>query len=270
MCWWCPRCTPRVRRRRSTSSSSTTPRKSPPSSASLSRPIRRPIWKPAWKTTRSPNAWTPAVRRCSAAATTKPAPTKARWKTACSTSMSGIAARSVSRSDARPLAHGPGDIAVRHHGRLRQTGQRALRGQRDRHVPRAGRHGPDGADDPPPSDEPQDDRAGHAPVAQHLRRRGAVAVVLRDRQAAAGHGDDAELHVLGLDGLVHARRRGAAGRAAPGLAARRGRAAGLCRRRADPASHARPAAALAWPGRPAVRHAGGTGLSAGHGAGPCG
>ena len=75
-----------------TSSSSTTPKRSSGSSASSSRPSAPPTWKPPSRMTRSASAWTPAAGPCSSAAKTRPAPTRARWKTACSTSTSSCAA----------------------------------------------------------------------------------------------------------------------------------------------------------------------------------
>src|SRR6218665_2270412 len=69
----------------------TTPRRSPHSSANSSRRNRPPTWKPASRTTRSASAWTPVAGPCWRAATIRPALTKARWKTACSTFTSGTA-----------------------------------------------------------------------------------------------------------------------------------------------------------------------------------
>ena len=60
-----------------------------PSSASSSRPSRRPTWRPASRTTRSRCAWTPAGGRCCERGDDEAARTRARWKTACSTSTSG-------------------------------------------------------------------------------------------------------------------------------------------------------------------------------------
>src|SRR4051812_9486381 len=94
---WCRR----DRRRRSTSSSSTIRRTSTPSSANSSRQSRRHTGKPAPRTTRSPCAWTPAAAPSSSAATTTSVRTRARWKTACSSSTSGTRRRCAETAPGR-------------------------------------------------------------------------------------------------------------------------------------------------------------------------
>jgi len=63
------------------------------SSASSSRPNAPRTWKRRSRTMKSACAWMPAARSWWRGASTRSVPTSRPWKTACSTSMSGIAAR---------------------------------------------------------------------------------------------------------------------------------------------------------------------------------
>jgi hypothetical protein len=92
-------------------------------------------------------------------------------------------------------------------------------------------------------------RCRRALLAQRQRHDRAVPVVLRHRRPAAGHRDDAELHVVGVDRAVPDRRRGAAGPARASTAGWSPPCCGLCRRGAGAAADDRTGQlwhGLAW------------------------
>ena len=162
------------------------------------------------------------ARRCCERGDDEPARTRARWKTACSTSTSGTAgAWAECAVTPRPPDAGATDaVRVVADGRAR----RFLFATMGVCVKLASARLPPGEIvfyrgligallmlAPAPAGAAA--RCARRVPAMHfwrsvVRRDLAVPVVLRHRRPAAGHRDDAELHVVGVDGAVPDRRRG--------------------------------------------------------------
>src|SRR5690606_23199165 len=186
----------------------------------------------------------PAARPCWSAATTRSVPTRARWKTACSTSTSGTgkkweppsppatrppeglppAARATAA--ARGTGPGPGSttstrltlihhasvvdaagrVFLRHHGGVHQVRVQRFQQFRDRHLPRPGRHHLHVVLRPSSRGFPAYAGANDARLAQPGRLRRDDVVVLRHLGIAPGHGHDAQLHEQRLDRNLSDRR----------------------------------------------------------------